>query len=326
MRRLATLAVLAAASAVPAAAQTFDVTVKQIFAVSQDSVLKAQQLQAAGTIPAAVFQRLFQSRYFDRSSNGATSSDTLVRFTSVLLSDPLSSGLASASNGRVGRVHVFVRDVAAAADPAGMRGYVIQVVDGAYDTDGLKNLAPGAVVKFTGTLAYFGGAVQLSPTSVEVISQNYRATYPDALGRPITVALADLNKPAPADPASNNPQATLNFATFPNNGAEYVRIEGLQVETNAAGLSGRFNVTYANTERTTFIYQNDLSVRYRNDRNTDATYQSGGFNVRTTPYVPPAVGVARQHRGLHAPLHVGLRQLLQPEPVDQLHARSRTEM
>jgi hypothetical protein len=286
---------LAVVLVLPAAAQTtpqiFDVTVKQIFAVPQDSIAKAEQLQTAGTLTTAAFQRLITSRYFDRSSNGATTADTLVRFTGVLLSDPLTSGLASPSGGRVGRVHVFVRDVAAAADPAGMRGYVIQVVDGAYDTDGLKNLLPGAVVRFTGAIAYFSGQPQFSPTTLEVIGQNYRSLgYPDALGRPITVNVSDINKPGAADPANpNNPQATLNFANFPWNAFEYVRLEGLQVETNAA-FGQRFNVTYANQARTVFIYQGDTSLRYRNDRNSDATYISNGFNVRSTAYVPPAVG------------------------------------
>lgn len=301
MRRLLPLAALALAAATPAAAQTtFDVTVKQIFAVSPDSIAKAEQLQTAGTLTTAVFQRLTTSRYFDRSSNGSTASDSLVRFTAVLLSDPLSSGLASAGANPPGRVHVFVRDVAAATDPAGMKGYVIQVVDGAYRTDGLAQLAPGAVLKLTGALAYFGGAVQFSPIALEVISQDYRSQYPDALGRPITVDVNELNKPAPADPAVQNPQATLNFANFPWSGAEYVRLEGLQVETNAA-FGQRFNVTYANTARTTFIYQNDVSIRYRNDRNTDAGYINAGFNVRTTNYVPPAVGARVNVEGFTLP-------------------------
>ena len=303
MRRLATVLALAfvAASAfvAPARAQTFDVSVKEMFAVSPDSVAKAEALQTAGTLTGATFERLTRSRFANRT----TPLDTLVRFTGVLLSDPLSSGLATATNNRVGRVHVFVRDVKATADASGLRGYVVQVVDGAYDTDGLKNLAPGAVVRFTGTIAYFSNQPQLSPTSLEVLGTDYRALgYADALGRPITVALENLNKPAPRDPAfPDNPQATLNFANYPTNAYEYVRIEGARVETNGAGLANRFNVTYSNAGRTSFLAQNDFSLRYRNDRNADATYKSAGFNVRTTNYVPPAVGARVNLEGFTLP-------------------------
>jgi hypothetical protein len=292
MRRIATMLAFAVVLVLPAAAQTtpriFDVTVKQIFAVPQDSIAKAEQLQTAGTLSGTVFNRLTRSRYTDLR----TPVDTLVRFTAVVLSDPFNSGLANVTNNRIDRVHLFVRDVAAASDPAGIRGYVIQIVDGAYDAPGndILKLAPGNVVKFTGSLAYFGNQAQLSPTTIELLARDYRTLYPAALGQPVPVSIDYLNKPGSADTANpNNPQATLNFANFPLNASEYVRLEGLQVETNTA-FGQRFNVTYANQARNVFVYQGDTSIRFRNDRNSNTTYQSGGFNVRSTPYVPPSVG------------------------------------
>ncbi len=230
---------LAVALVLPASAQTpqtFNVTVKQIFAVSPG--LHCQGADAPGHTarsPAATFQRLFLSSTPTVPPTGGTS-DTLVRFTGVLLSDPLSSGLASTPAPTApDRVHVFVRDVAAATDPAGLRGYVIQVVDGNYSGDGLQQLAPGAVVHIHRlTSGISTGAVQLSPTSIEMISQNYPASYPDALRQPICGDRRGPQQARPlADPAANNPQATLNFANFPNNSAEYVRLTNLQVEPNA---------------------------------------------------------------------------------------------
>ena len=54
--------------------------------------------------------------------------DTEVSFTAVVMSDPLNSGLASVNDGIPGRLHIFVRDVA--ADTEGPEGMGIQVVDG----------------------------------------------------------------------------------------------------------------------------------------------------------------------------------------------------
>ena len=297
MRQFAT-ACLTLLCALGAQAQTFDVTVKNMFAVSPDSLTKLQALQNTGTVPAAAVDRLTRSRYTDRRAPV----DTLVRFTAVMLSDPFNSGLASPTATGPGRVHVFVRDVAAATDPAGMRGYVAQIVPGNGTTayDEILKLAPGAVIRLTGSIAYFNQQPQISPTTLEVVALDYVAAgYPAALGQPILMALSDLNKPGTPDPNSTNPQATLNLANFPWNAFEYVRLENLAVETNAA-FGQRFNVTYADPARTTFIYQSDISLRYRNDR-AGTTYESAGFNVRTPAYVPPAVGARVNVQGFTMP-------------------------
>ncbi|MEQ9104248.1 MAG: hypothetical protein RIE53_06080 [Rhodothermales bacterium] len=89
-----------------------------------------------------------------------------VQFTAVVLSDPLLSGLSSvnSSTNEPSRIHFWVRDEAAAT--AGFDGQVIQVVDGNFRTTGSIDLFVGDVVRFTGTVAYFGSGMQFSPSAV----------------------------------------------------------------------------------------------------------------------------------------------------------------
>ena len=294
-RLLTTLAFLGVAPYAASAQTIFDVSVKQIFNVPAANLVQASQLATAGTLTNAQYEALTRSAYTDR----VAPVDTLVRFTAVLLSDPLNSGLASSSGGRPNRVHVFVRDVKAAADAQGLRGYVAQVVDGAYDSDGLLSQAPGAVVQITGSVAYFNGTPQISPTSLTVVSPDYRTQgLAQSFIDPISVQVADLNAPNGVD-ANGTPQATLNFSNFNALANEYVQVTDARVEFTLAFAAGqRYNVVFSNPARTSFLNLNDISLRYRSDR--PASY-GAGFNVRTTNYVPPAVGSSVLLRGFIFP-------------------------
>ncbi len=254
---------------------------KQIFAVNPDSLAKAEALGA--DLTRNDFQRLTRSPF----------ADTTVRFTAVLMSDPLNSGLASANDGAApGRVHVFVRDTAAVSDPDGLAGYGAQVVDGDYQTSGLRNLAPGAVITITGAIAYFSGVPQISPTSVELVTTDYRSlNLPSRLLDPIPVTIGDLNGGGVPDTTTTNAQSTINFANYDRYAQEYVRVENVTVASVSEGTgsrTGRFNMYFAKSDRT--LAFTDVSLRYRNDRIGSDGYTGLGFNVRTEPFVPPAEG------------------------------------
>lgn len=275
-------------------AQTiFDVNVKQMFAVPAENLLEADRLATAGTLTNQQFYALTRSRYADKSSGSeaaAAAADSLVRFTAVIMSDPLLSGNASINSTTQvpGRVHVFVRDVNAATDPAGPRGYVAQLVDIDYNNTGLKGLSKGDVVTITGVLWYFNQQVaQILPKSVQLSA----ATVPASILDPVTVSVNDLNRPNGTDAASGARQAVLNFANFNPNANEYVRVEGARVFL-ANAFGSRFNVVYSNAVGDAFLFQQDYSLRYRNDRNSDQGYINAGFRVRSTAnaYVPPAPG------------------------------------
>lgn len=309
MNRIATI--LALAGLVPAAAQAqtiFERSIKDLFAVPAANLQQAASLATAGTLTNAQYEALTRSVYTDR----VAPVDTLVRFTAVLLTDPYNSGLASSTNGRPNRVHVFVRDVAAATDPNGMRGYVAQLVDGAYDSDGLLNVGPGAVVTITGSIAYFNGTPQISPTSLSVISPDYSASgLPASIVEPITVPIEALNTPNGVD-ANGAKQAVLNFTNFNPNANEYVRLQSATVAYTASFATGtRYNVVFANPAGDAFIALNDISLRYRSDR---ASTYGAGFNVRTTNYVPPAVGSTVRVQGFITPTTSDFVNYFTPNP------------
>ncbi|MCA0268316.1 MAG: T9SS type A sorting domain-containing protein [Bacteroidetes bacterium] len=309
MNRIATILALAGLVPAAASAQTiFERSVKELFAVPAANLQQAASLAAAGTLTNPQYEALTRSAYTDR----VAPVDTLVRFTAVLLSDPYNSGLASSTSGRPNRVHVFVRDVAAATDPNGMRGYVAQLVDGAYDSDGLLNVGPGAVVTITGSIAYFSGTPQISPISLTVVSPDYSASgLPASIVEPIALSIEDLNTPNGVD-ANGAKQATLNYANFNPNANEYVRLQSATVAFTASFASGtRYNVVFANPAGEAFIALNDISLRYRSDR--PSTYGTG-FNVRTSNFVPPAVGSTVRVQGFITPTTNDFVNYFTPNP------------
>src|SRR5690606_17968271 len=129
-----------------------EVTVREINKIPDANINELMQLGADLTDDDV--DRLVKSEY----------AGDIVSFVGVVLSDPLYSGLASASP-QPGRIHIFVRDTSAAT--LGKEGMDIQVVDGSYDANGTIDLTVGDVARFTVLVNYFGGGntVQLEPES-----------------------------------------------------------------------------------------------------------------------------------------------------------------
>ncbi len=289
MRTFATACLLLVLAAFPARAQTVtDISLKEALAPNPDSLAKAQALGNA--ITTAQAERLLRPQYAGQT----------IRFTAVVLSDPLNSGLATAGANPPGRVHFWVRDTTAAGDAAGMAGYTSQVVDGSYQANGLLSLAPGYVVRLTALLNVRFGTVQLEPSvPYEIIADDFTALgLPETLDDPITVTLDELMAEGAPDPASDVPnQSFLNLANYLRLQQEFVRLEGLRVARAEFGGNSRPDFIFTNAGNTRWLRLGDTSLRYRNDKVNDPGYAAAGFNVRTAPYVAPAVGATVNVQG-----------------------------
>ena len=178
MRRIATLLLLLLGFGMmlPARAQIKDVTVREINQIHPDSLALLNQLGA--NLDFDRIQSLIRSTF---------AGDT-VRFTAVVMSDPLKSGLSGLTNGVPSRLHVFVRDTSAVSQ--GKDGMTIQIVDGSYETTGLKNLTKGDVATFTAVVTYFGHTIQLTPISIEFLESFTELGLPDSLLDPVVVTTA----------------------------------------------------------------------------------------------------------------------------------------
>ncbi len=290
MKRIVTaFALVLLALPVSVQAQTV-VNLKQAFDVPQDSLDKAAA--NIGTLEPADLSRLFRSPFAGQS----------IQFTAVILSDPLLSGRASANNGAApGRAHVYMRDTSAVTSAGVLRaGYTAQMVDGNYATSGLTNLAPGAVVTVTGQIDYFGLAPQISPTTITLVAQDLTDIgLSETLLDPISINIGDIAIPGVEDPAANAAQSAINAANFNLYAQEYVRVEGLKVDGVASfSADERFNVTFTNSDASLALDLSDVSLNYRNDRNTNEGYINAGFTV--TPdsvFTPPQIGATVNVQG-----------------------------
>lgn len=270
MRRIATILwVLSLLLAMPTKAQIKEVTVREINQLHPDSLALLKQLGTSLT--AARINQLIRS---------PLTGDT-VRFTAVVMSDPLNSGLAGlTSDGVPARLHVFVRDTAAVSQ--GPEGMTIQVVDGAYETTGLKNLAKGDVATFTAVVTYFDNTIQIVPLSIEFLGSYANLGLPDSLLDPVVVTTADLNM----NVAEGKVQVNWdNFARLNN---QYVRIEQATMLRSTLADQGRPNWLFSSDGGQTFVQADDISLRFRNDR---ANYPAE-YNKRPTnsPFQPPPPG------------------------------------
>ncbi|MDQ7039689.1 MAG: T9SS type A sorting domain-containing protein [Rhodothermus sp.] len=271
MRRIATMMalLLGIGLLLPARAQINDVTVREINQIHPDSLALLKQL---GTnLDIARIQSLIRS---------PLTGDT-VRFTAVVMSDPLSSGLSGLNqDGIPSRLHVFVRDTSALSQ--GKDGMTIQIVDGSYETTGLKSLTRGDVATFTAVVTYFGHTIQLTPISIEPIGDYISLGLPDSLLDPVVVTTADLNM----NVAEGKVQVNWdNFARLNN---QYVRIENATMLRSTLADQGRPNWLFSTDGGQTFVQNDDISLRFRNDR---ADYPDE-FNKRdpNDPFQPPPPG------------------------------------
>ena len=172
------------------------------------------------------------------------------------------------------------------------------MVDGNYATSGLTNLAPGAVITVTGQIDYFGLAPQISPTTITLVAQDLADIgLSEKLLDPISIDITDVAIPGVEDPNANSAQSAINAANFNLYAQEYVRVEGLKVD-GVAPFGDRFNVTFTNADASLALDLSDVSLNYRNDRNTNEGYINAGFTV--TPdsvFTPPQIGATVNIQG-----------------------------
>ncbi len=248
-------------------AQT-DVTIRQINAIPQDQI---DQLTSLGTAltAAEINPSECTGLIFDNTLCG-----TEVRFTAVVMSDPLNSGLSGVTDGLPSRVHVFVRDIAADSD--GPLGHNTQIVDGS--NLGMSSLIRGDVIEVVGAIDPFFTQNQVVPTSFTVVGSRDTAT--DPIFDPIIVTTADVNQDMGPDGAIQ-----VNWANLSDLRSAYVQFQNATVLSRTIGDRPDYNVT--TDAGTTSVSGYDTSLRYRNDR--DGVYPSS-FNVRSDDFVPPPSG------------------------------------
>lgn len=249
------------------------VTIRQINAIPQSQI---DQLMAAGT-------SLSTATVSSGTCAGLLWANTLcgqsVKFTAVVISDPLNSGLSSpnSTTGLPSRVHVFVRDVAASAE--GPEGHGIQIVDGS--NLGFQSLIRGDVIEVVGRVTHFSTTMQLTPTSMTVVGTRNPAT--DPIFNPILVTSADLNRSV-----GPNGAIQVNWNKISAYRGNYVRLVGATVLTRTIAATTRpdFNVSTDGGQTSVSMY--DTSLRYRNDR----AGRYPGYNPRAAnnPFTPPPAG------------------------------------
>ncbi|GIV61502.1 MAG: hypothetical protein KatS3mg044_0368 [Rhodothermaceae bacterium] len=269
-RTFTTLFVLLLLLAPAASAQeVVDVTVREINAIPQENI---DAVMALGTsLTAADINTYIRSTF-----NGQK-----VRFTAVVLAEPNKSGLSSIGGDGVNpsRVHYFVRDTSAATmGPAGMD---IQIVDGDYQTTGSLNLFKGDVVTITGDVTYFGTGLQITPETIEVLGTYTELGLPDELLDPVLVTIDQINQNFGT---GDNFQIQANWANFSSLHQQYVRIENAVVWRSPNRTDDRPN--WALLQNNVLIQNDDISLRYRNDR---ANYPDT-FDKRETPFEAPPPG------------------------------------
>ncbi len=209
-----------------------------------------------------------------------------VRIVGVVLADPLNSGRASVNNDRVGRIHIFIRDTAAASE--GLDGMTIQVVDGAYEDNGTLDLLVGDVVDVIGQVTYFANVVQITPTSIQYVDSYENLGLDASILDPVSVTTADLN--VILDEEGLQQANWDNYESLIN---QYVEIDGAIVQRRTVDDAGRPWLMVA-SEGESWLLTIDTSLRYRNDR--IGSYPSN-FNVLESPYVPPPPGARVRLRG-----------------------------
>jgi hypothetical protein len=242
------------------------VTVRDINATPQDNIAT---LEAAGVaLDAGVIADLL----FNATVG------TSVTFQAVVLSDPLSSGLANVSDGIPSRIHVYVRDISAGA--MGSAGMGIQVVDGQYQTTGLINTTIGDVVEITGTVSPFGNSMQLAPETITLLGSYTDFGLEASVLEPVTVTSADINKSV-----DGNGGVQPNWTKYPDLIGQYVRLEGATLVARDIS-SDRPNWMVSTDGGTTVIPFYDMSLRYRNDRGD----YPDGWNKLADDFVPPPPG------------------------------------
>lgn len=241
------------------------VTIAEINAIPQENI---DQLNAGGaSLQAGDIPPLIHSAY----------NNEVVQFNGIVMSDPLSSGLASWNDARggPGRIHIYVRDPA--ADSLGVEGMGIQIVDGAYEDNGTLGLIIGDVINITGTVTYFGTSVQVTPLSVQVLGNYTDLGLSDSVLDPVMVTASDLNS------SFGDGTFQANWDNVASLNGQFVRFENTTIFNRALGDRPDWSVTDGDSR----VYTYDPSLQYRNDRQNS---YSDDWNKRDGDFVPPPPG------------------------------------
>lgn len=263
---LCTLLVLAFGLAAESVAQQ-EVTIREINDIPDDSLAVLQSLGSDASL--AQITSLTTPPLLGEE----------VSFTAVVLTDPLSSGLATPSGGVPGRIHMFVRDVA--AEDEGYEGMGIQIVDGSRS---IETLLVGDIVNFTGEVQRFGLTIQVAPSSFSVIDA---ADPSDPIMQPITISTEDAHDKV--GEGETYDRMLFDWENFEALNNQYVRFENAQIISSTRADQGRPFFLISSPETETLVDSDDISLRYRNDRT--ASYSST-YNVRPAddPFIPPPAG------------------------------------
>lgn len=214
---------------------------------------------------------------------------TQVQFTAVVLTNPLNSGLSTATaTDNPSRIHVFVRDTSAVS--MGVEGMGLQLVDGSWETTGILDLSVGDVIDVVGDIGGFGATLQLAPVSITLIGDMTSFGFPDSLLDPVTVTTADINPAAGAEG-----EVLPDWNTVADYRHQYVRIEAARIVDRDASDT-RPDWDFSSDNGMSFLQTYDISLRYRNDRG-GTNYETLGFNVLEEDFVPPPIGATVNVQG-----------------------------
>ena len=280
-RLLVLVAMLAAVA--PIASAQMEVTVREINSVPAENLATLQALGIDATD-----QDVTDNIVFPLDGQE-------VLFTAVVLTDPFNSGNASwvdATN-TPGRVHVFVRDTTANSE--GYEGMTIQIVDGSAS---VLTMVPGSVYDIVGTVDPFNTTVQISPSLFELVGTYQTLGLPDEIVQPIPVSTDDLNQVVGQD-GDGNDVYQANWENFNEYNNEYVSFDQAIVEASVAADAGRPNFQWRSSDADAVVNSDDLSLRYRNDRNGGPGYPNPPYNTRSPddPFVPPSTGAVVRIQG-----------------------------
>jgi len=192
--------------------------------------------------------------------------DVNVTFTAVIMSYPKSSGNASFNEGTgaIGRIHVFVKDTSAVS--MGWQGMSMQIVEST--TAWVENLTRGDIVEFTGNLTFFGDTGQFNvseePTVLGNANEESFSRFQPLLD-PIVVDLADII-------SLDNELYSLVLSSYSDYANTYVQVENGLINVVSLGDRPNYQINSGGLR----IASNDISLRYRNDRDL---YKEG-YNSR----------------------------------------------
>ena len=199
-----------------------------------------------------------------------------VEIVAVVLSNPRNSGLANVDqDGRVSRVHMYVRDTSAVSQ--GVEGMGLQIVDPNYDANTLLDYAPGDILKIIGTVAPFGTVMQMTPTSVELVGYYVDLGFPESILDPVVVTSEQVNASIGAD------SVQVNWSNLADLRGQYIRLTNAEVVREDLSNPDRPDFYVSSDDGTTIVNFYDMGVQFRNDR--DDYPQT--FLVPDSDFVPP---------------------------------------